>query len=159
MRTFAWSPDSKKLVAYHIRPGMTVKSPTSSPHRRSDSAEAQYPSLCEAGDTLDIAIPVLFDVATRQQIDIDRALFPNPYDITTPEWWKNSRGLRSNTISAAIRPTPSLKLTHRPASRALSFRSRRRLSSTTATWARSLWRKKVPSRHRRRQGDHLGVGA
>jgi dipeptidyl aminopeptidase/acylaminoacyl peptidase len=93
MRTFAWSPDSKKLVAYHIRPGYDreITYIESSPP---DQIQPKHSTLhyVKPGDTLDIAIPVLFDVATRQQIDIDRALFPNPYDITTPEWWKNSRG-------------------------------------------------------------------
>ena len=44
------------------------------------------------GDTLDIAFPVLFDVATKQAIEIDHVLFPNPYSISTPVWWKDGRG-------------------------------------------------------------------
>ena len=43
------------------------------------------------GDPVDIAYPVLFDVASRKGIEIDRTLFPNPYDITPPVWWKDSR--------------------------------------------------------------------
>jgi dipeptidyl aminopeptidase/acylaminoacyl peptidase len=34
---------------------------------------------------------VLFDVASKQATQIDTALFPNPFDLTTPVWWKDSR--------------------------------------------------------------------
>jgi dipeptidyl aminopeptidase/acylaminoacyl peptidase len=35
---------------------------------------------------------VLFDVVSGQATEIDHTLFPNPYDISTPVWWKDSRG-------------------------------------------------------------------
>jgi dipeptidyl aminopeptidase/acylaminoacyl peptidase len=44
------------------------------------------------GDTLDIAQPVLFHIDLRKQIDIDSALFPNPYALSRTVWWKDSRG-------------------------------------------------------------------
>ena len=44
------------------------------------------------GDPVDIAYPVLFDVASKQATEIDRTLFPNPFDISTPVWWKDGRG-------------------------------------------------------------------
>ena len=37
-------------------------------------------------------IPALFDVATKQETEIDQALFPNAYNLTPPVWWKDSRG-------------------------------------------------------------------
>src|SRR5262249_30938870 len=43
------------------------------------------------GDALDIAYPALFDIASKREIEIDRALFPNAYNITIPVWWKDSR--------------------------------------------------------------------
>src|SRR5205823_3674924 len=44
------------------------------------------------GDTVDIAQPALFQVESRKQIDIDNSLFPNPYALSRPVWWKDSRG-------------------------------------------------------------------
>ena len=93
LRSFAWSPDSKKLVAYHTRPGYDreVMYIESSP---ADQIQPKHSTIHynKPGDTLDIAYPALFDIATKQQIDIDHTLFPNPYSISTPVWWKDSRG-------------------------------------------------------------------
>ena len=92
-RTIAWSPDSKKLVAYRTRPGhdRNVFYIESSP---SDQIQPKHMSISyrKPGDALDIAAPVLFDVAAKKEIEIDRALFPNPYNITPPVWWKDGRG-------------------------------------------------------------------
>jgi dipeptidyl aminopeptidase/acylaminoacyl peptidase len=93
LRTIAWSPDSKKLVAYHTRPGYDreVTYIESSP---TDQLQPKHTTIhyVKPGDTLDIAYPVLFDVATKQTTEIDHTLFPNPYSISTPVWWKDSRG-------------------------------------------------------------------
>jgi dipeptidyl aminopeptidase/acylaminoacyl peptidase len=93
LRSFAWSPDSKKLVAYHTRPGYDreVTYIESSP---TDQIQPKHSTIHynKPGDTLDIAYPALFDVATKQQTDIDPTLFPNPYDISEPVWWKDGRG-------------------------------------------------------------------
>ncbi len=92
-RTIAWSPDSKKLVAYRTRPGYDreVHYIESSP---ADQIQPKHMTISyrKPGDALDIAYPVLFDVATKNEIEIDRALFPNPYNITPPVWWKDGRG-------------------------------------------------------------------
>jgi dipeptidyl aminopeptidase/acylaminoacyl peptidase len=92
LRSVAWSPDSKKLVAYHTRPGFDrlVHYVESSP---ADQIQPKHSTLPyrKPGDALDIAYPALFDVATKKEIEIDNALFPNPYDLTTPVWWKDSR--------------------------------------------------------------------
>lgn len=93
LRTFAWSPNSKKLTAYRTRPGYDreVMQIESSP---ADQIQPKHRTFkySKPGDTLDIAYPVLFDVATKQETEIDHALFPNPYSISTPVWWKDSRG-------------------------------------------------------------------
>jgi dipeptidyl aminopeptidase/acylaminoacyl peptidase len=92
LRSFAWSPDSKKLVAYHVRPGYDRKVMyiESSP---ADQLQPEHTSIhyAKPGDPVDIAYPVLFDVASKQAIEIDHTLFPNPYDISEPVWWKDSR--------------------------------------------------------------------
>ena len=93
LRSLAWSPNSKKLAAYHTRPGYDrlVNYIESSP---TDQIQPKHTTVhyAKPGDTLDIAFPVLFDVATKQQTDIDPTLFPNAYDISEPVWWKDSRG-------------------------------------------------------------------
>ncbi|HKE22722.1 MAG TPA: DPP IV N-terminal domain-containing protein [Bryobacteraceae bacterium] len=93
LRSVAWSPDSTKLVAYHTRPGYDreVHYIESSP---TDQVQPKHITIhyLKPGDTLDIAYPALFDVATKKEVEIDRELFPNPYDITPPVWWKDSRG-------------------------------------------------------------------
>jgi dipeptidyl aminopeptidase/acylaminoacyl peptidase len=43
------------------------------------------------GDALDIATPVLLDVAAGKQIEIDHTLFPNAFSLSPPVWWKDSR--------------------------------------------------------------------
>ena len=102
LRSVAWSPDSKKLAAYHTRPGFDrqVHYIESSPEDQVQPKHFTTSTLPRAaiggmyrkpGDALDIAYPVLFDVASKKEIEIDHALFPNPYDITAPVWWKDSR--------------------------------------------------------------------
>ena len=103
IRTVAWSPDSKKIAAYHTRPGYSrvVNYIESSP---ADQVQPKlwtnatkpmprvFPDLYrKPGDALDIASPALFDVATRKEIEIDHALFPNAFSLTPPVWWKDSR--------------------------------------------------------------------
>ena len=92
-RTIAWSPDSKKLAAYHTRPGYDrlVHYIESSPADQIQPKHMTIPYR-KPGDTLDIAYPALFDVVKRKEIEIDRALFPNAFDITRPTWWKDGRG-------------------------------------------------------------------
>jgi len=102
LRSVAWSPDSKKLAAYHTRPGYdrqvyyVQSSPTDQVQPKHFTTATMPNSAMGAmyrkpGDALDIAYPALFDIATRKEIEIDHALFPNPYDITSPVWWKDSR--------------------------------------------------------------------
>jgi dipeptidyl aminopeptidase/acylaminoacyl peptidase len=93
LRSVAWSPDSKKIAAYHTRPGYDreIMYIESSPE---DQTQPKHTTIHyqKPGDALDIAYPVLFDVDTKQEIVIDNALFPNPFSLSTPVWWKDSRG-------------------------------------------------------------------
>jgi len=88
-----WSPDSKHLAAYRVRPGFRrkVHYVDSSPNGQ---LQPEYPDLVypKAGDVLALQQPVLFDVATRQEHVIPNALFPNPYELGDIDWWKDSRG-------------------------------------------------------------------
>src|ERR1039458_1258344 len=92
LRSVAWSPDSKHLAAYHTRPGSALNfhyvesSPADQVQPKHSSVQYRKP-----GDALDIAYPALFDVEKKTEVEIDQALFPNPYDITPPIWCKDSR--------------------------------------------------------------------
>jgi dipeptidyl aminopeptidase/acylaminoacyl peptidase len=91
----AWSPDSKKLAVYKVRPGYrrVVHYIASSPEDQLQP-EHSYRDYLKPGDVLDVEQPVLFDVATRKQFVIDNALFPNAYDMTPINWWRDGRGFR-----------------------------------------------------------------
>ena len=90
--SIAWSPDSKKLAAYRVRPGYRreVHYVESSPE---DQLQPKHSTLVYAkpGDVLDVEQPVLFVVDSRQQIAVDNALFPNAYANSDLVWRKDSR--------------------------------------------------------------------
>jgi len=96
-QSIAWSPDSKKLVAYHTLPGYDrqVHYVESSP---ADQVQPKHSTnrYAKPGDALDIAYPALFDIATKTETAIDSALFPNAFSISTPVWWKDGRGFTFN---------------------------------------------------------------
>ena len=86
-----WSPDSKKIAAYKIKPGYRryVHYVQSSPE---DQLQPKHSTLqyAKPGDVLDVERPVIFDVATKKQTVVDDALFPNAYDMTPLVWRKDS---------------------------------------------------------------------
>ncbi len=91
--SIVWSPDSTHLVAYRIRPGYhrVVHYIESSPSTQLQPLYIAMP-YTKPGDVLDLKQPVMFDVAGKRQFDIDDNLFPNPFDLSEPVWWKDSRG-------------------------------------------------------------------
>jgi dipeptidyl aminopeptidase/acylaminoacyl peptidase len=90
--SLVWSPDSQRLAAYRIRPGYRrlVHYVASSPE---DQLQPQHWALqyAKPGDQLDLEQPVLFEVRSQKQIDIDSRLFPNPFDMSDLVWRKDSR--------------------------------------------------------------------
>lgn len=92
--TLAWSPDSKHLAVYRIQPGYKreVHYIESSPsdQLQPKSSTMVYP---KPGDVLSLYQPVLFDVAGRREIPIDNTLFPNPYEMLSFQWWKDSQAV------------------------------------------------------------------
>jgi dipeptidyl aminopeptidase/acylaminoacyl peptidase len=88
----SWSPDSKKLVAYRVRPGYNrkIQYVESSPI---DQLQPKYSIIdyAKPGDALDLPQPVLFDIENKKQLVIDNTLFPNPYQLSRPEWRKDNR--------------------------------------------------------------------
>jgi dipeptidyl aminopeptidase/acylaminoacyl peptidase len=91
--TLVWSPDSKRIAVYRIRPGYqrVVDYIESSPP---DQLQPKHSTMIypKPGDVLPLYQPVLFDVAARSETPMDNALFPNPYELTSLQWWKDSRG-------------------------------------------------------------------
>jgi dipeptidyl aminopeptidase/acylaminoacyl peptidase len=92
LSSIAWSPDSKKIAAYRVRPGYhrKIQYVESSP---TDQVQPKYWSIeyAKPGDTVDIEQPVLFILDAKQQIAVDNALFQNPYDMTGIVWRKDNR--------------------------------------------------------------------
>jgi dipeptidyl aminopeptidase/acylaminoacyl peptidase len=92
-QSIVWSPDSTKLAAYRVKPGYRreVHYVESSPE---DQLQPKHSFIIYAkpGDVLDLEQPVLFDVINKRQTVVDNKLFPNPYEISNPVWWKDSRG-------------------------------------------------------------------
>ncbi|ARQ13468.1 peptidase S9 prolyl oligopeptidase domain-containing protein (plasmid) [Rhizobium etli] len=91
--TLRWSPDSRHLAAYRIRPGekREVHYLESSP---TDQLQPKFSSIVypKAGDVLSVPQPVLFDIAGRRPIVIENVLFSNPFHISPIKWWKDARG-------------------------------------------------------------------
>jgi dipeptidyl aminopeptidase/acylaminoacyl peptidase len=89
--SLVWSPDSKKLAVYKVKPGFRrfVHYVQSSPE---DQLQPKHSTLqyAKPGDVLDAEKPVLFHVDTRKQLFVDDATFANAYDVTPLVWRKDS---------------------------------------------------------------------
>ena len=97
--SIVWSPDSKKLVAYRQLPGYNRQvtfvrsSPTDQLQPKTENTRTLggfASNYAKPGDVLATNQPSIFDVQTKRQIVIDRALFQNPYAISRPVWRKDN---------------------------------------------------------------------
>ena len=92
--SIVWSPDSKKIAAYKIKPGFRryVHYVESSPE---DQLQPKHSTLqyAKPGDVLDVERPVVFDVENRKVLTVEDALFPNAYDQTSLVWRKDSSAI------------------------------------------------------------------
>ncbi|TDE18679.1 S9 family peptidase [Dyadobacter psychrotolerans] len=88
----SWSPDSKKLVAYKIRPNK--------PHLiyfiESTPNDQFQPKLhsrnyLKPGDALPQKQPHLFLIDSKKHIEVETGM-GHQYAVTNPKWWKDSRG-------------------------------------------------------------------
>ena len=93
-QSLSWSPDSKKLAAYRVKPGFKreVHYVMSSPEDQIQPKDVRR-LYSKPGDVLDTDQPVLFDIATHKQTNISNALFPNAYEMTGLAWRADSRAL------------------------------------------------------------------
>ena len=89
--TIAWSPDSKKLAAYRVRPGFRriVYKVRSSP-RDSEQPELTTQLYPKPGDAVDIETPAVFLVADGRELPTPNDLFTNPYEMSKLAWRKDS---------------------------------------------------------------------
>ncbi len=94
LSSIVWSPDSRKLAAYRVKPGYRreVHYIESSPE---DQLQPKSSALryAKPGDVLDAEQPVLFDVETKNKIILDNTLFPNAYSMSRLEWRKDNRAV------------------------------------------------------------------
>lgn len=92
LSSLVWSPDSKMIAAYRVRPGYNrkIQYVESSP---ADQVQPKYMTMdyAKPGDALDTPQPVLFYVESKKQFVIENSLFPNPYQDSRIEWRKDSR--------------------------------------------------------------------
>jgi dipeptidyl aminopeptidase/acylaminoacyl peptidase len=92
--SISWSPDSTKIAANRVRPGYRreVHYVESSP---ADQIQPKHTVniYAKPGDVLALPQPVIFDVASKKQLALDNALFPNPYDLGRFQWRKDSRAV------------------------------------------------------------------
>jgi len=92
LASIAWSPDSRRLAAYRVRPGYRreVHYIESSP---ADQLQPKHSTreYAKPGDALDVAQPVLFDLGTKKQVVVDDGLFPNPFSLSPPVWRQDGR--------------------------------------------------------------------
>ena len=81
--TLVWSPDSTRFALYRVRPGdarRVTRVETAPRDQLQPKVHTQlYP---KPGDAVDIERPVIFEVATGRRIDVDPALFANPFQLS-----------------------------------------------------------------------------
>jgi len=86
-----WSPDSRKLVAYRVKPAekhmihYIQSSPEDQLQPKHYSYEYQKP-----GDAVPQKYPQLFDVEVKKHVKVDDSLIPNQYAINNIKWSRNS---------------------------------------------------------------------
>ncbi|WP_404335158.1 DPP IV N-terminal domain-containing protein [Sphingomonas sp. MMS12-HWE2-04] len=92
--TLAWSPDSRHILIYRVRPGyarQVLRVEAAPAGQLQPALRTQlYP---KPGDAIDQEQPVLFDITTHREIVIDPRLFPNPYQLSQPRWRKDGRSV------------------------------------------------------------------
>lgn len=87
-----WSPDSSRLVAVQTKAGgdRQLYLVESTPRDQLQPRLHTRPYL-KPGDPIPQPRPRLFEVASRREIPIDNALFPNPWEITRIRWERDGR--------------------------------------------------------------------
>jgi dipeptidyl aminopeptidase/acylaminoacyl peptidase len=88
---FRWSDDSKKLIAYRVKPAekhmiyYVESSPEDQLQPKHYSYEYQKP-----GDAIPQKYPQLFDIESKKHIMLDESMIPNQYSVNNILWSKNN---------------------------------------------------------------------
>lgn len=87
-----WSPDSKKLAGIKVRDIQERRIPliASSPDYQKQPV-LEWREYAKPGDILPVYLPVLFDVAAKQQIPLDTQPFENQFYLNLTGWHADSR--------------------------------------------------------------------
>ena len=92
--SLVWSPDSIRLAAMRVRPGFRriVHYVESTPE---DQLQPKHSTrfYAKPGDALDVEQPVIFQIAPARQLDVDRTLFPNAFELSPLVWRKDGHAL------------------------------------------------------------------
>ena len=158
----AWSPDSKKLVAYRTRPGYgrQVHYIESSP---TDQLQPKHSTTVYASPAMRwiSRSPCSSTSRPKSRPTSTARSFPNPYNLTPPVWWKDGRGFtfEYNQRGHQVYRVIEVDAQHRQGARADRRREPdlHRLRLLVREPAGD--RQKVSPRSERRQGNHLGVRA
>lgn len=101
-----WSPDSRKLAVYRVRPGTArfVTRVLSSPgdQLQPEVRTQLYP---KPGDRVDIERPVLFHVDGGKEFQVDDRLFANPYKLRDLHWRADSRSFAFEYVQRGFQHT------------------------------------------------------
>ena len=92
--SIAWSPDSKKIAAYRVKPGhrRLVHYVESSPEDQLQPKHGTF-LYTKPGDVLDVERPTIVDVAAKKQHAVSDELFNSAYDLSNLVWRKDSRAV------------------------------------------------------------------
>ncbi|WP_024891623.1 DPP IV N-terminal domain-containing protein [Luteimonas huabeiensis] len=97
--TLAWSPDSRWLALYRVRPGdrrEVVRVEAAPRDQRQPRVRTQlYP---KPGDAVDVERPLLFDVERGRRFEIDTALFADRYRLSPIQWRQGSDGFAFEVV-------------------------------------------------------------
>ena len=140
--SLVWSPDSTKIAVYKVTPGFRryVHFVESSPEDQLQPKDSTM-QYAKPGDVVDVERPVIFDVATKKQIVVDTALFPNAYDVSRLEWRK-----RGAAVDVRVQPARSPDLPRHRDRRGHGTRARGR--DRGAEDLLLLLRQEIPARPR-----------
>lgn len=91
-RSISWSPDSKKIATVKVREVEERRIPLieSSPSSQKQPI-LQWRNYAKPGDMLPISLPVLFDVESRKQINVDGKPYENQFTLYLTGWRDDSR--------------------------------------------------------------------
>ena len=154
--SIAWSPDSKKLAADPPAPRLSPRHPVRRVLAgRPAPAEVSHDGIRQAGRRpRHRAAGALSRSTRRARIEVDNALFPNPYELSRPRSGGRTAGPSpSNTTSAATRSTGSSRST--PTTGTARAAHRRGAEDLLLPTRGKKYRYDVADGQR----DHLDVGA